>query len=93
MQVWHELCLSSYDQKSFLSASQVRQKGNGSGLDDKGIRIGYIDFTYNEIDSNAIANGRLVFGLDSLLYDGERELISLLQKTLSSLIKINLRNS
>ena len=44
MQVWHELYLSSYDQKSFLSASQVRKRGNGSGLDDKGIRIGYIDF-------------------------------------------------
>ena len=83
MQVWHELYLSSYDQKSFLSASQVRKKGNGSGLDDKGIRIGYIDFKYNKIDSNAIANGSLVFGLDSLLYDGEGETSAYLEQQIT----------
>lgn len=82
-QAWYELYLSSYNQKTLISSYDAYQKSIQNELDGKGISVGYIDFKYNEIDSNAVTNGSLVWGEDSLLYDGKSEYSPYLERQIT----------
>src|SRR5690625_5026900 len=71
-QAWLELYLASYNNETFISIEEVKDKILTNTLNDKGITLGYLDFKFNSIDTNAFDNGSLYIGEeDSLLYDGE----------------------
>lgn len=69
-QAWYELQLSTYhfDQSSTYVQFQETIRSNESA--NKGISIGYIDYDFNSLDSNALQDGRLYYDADSLLHDG-----------------------
>ena len=71
-QAWLELYLASYNKETLLSIEEVRDKILTNTLNDKGITLGYLDFKFNSIDTNAFDNGSLYIDEeDSLLHDGE----------------------
>src|SRR5690554_3627754 len=71
-QAWLELYLASYNNETFISIEEVKDKILTNTLNDKGITLGYLDFKFNSIDTNAFDNGSLYIDEeDSLLHDGE----------------------
>src|SRR5699024_2613129 len=71
-QAWLELYLASYSKETLLSIEEVRDKILTNTLNDNGITLGYLDFKFNSIDTNAFDNGSLYIDEeDSLLHDGE----------------------
>jgi len=71
-QAWLELYLASYNNETFISIEEVKDKILTNTLNDKGITLGYLDFKFNSIDTNAFDNGSLyIDDEDSLLHDGE----------------------
>src|SRR5690625_1134804 len=71
-QAWLELYLASYNNETFISIEEVKDNILKNTFNDKGITLGYLDFKFNSIDTNAFDNGSLyIDDEDSLLHDGE----------------------
>lgn len=69
-QAWYELQLAAYHFDQPVTYAGLQEKIALNELNHKGISIGYIDYDFNSIDTNALQNGSLYYGADSLLYDG-----------------------
>ncbi|RQO31289.1 hypothetical protein DBR32_04795 [Taibaiella sp. KBW10] len=70
-QAWYELELATYDRNAIMmTADAMKQRILENEQSDKGITLGYIDYRFNSMDTNALKNGAIVYGDDSLLYDG-----------------------
>ncbi|HZH88345.1 MAG TPA: hypothetical protein VFD78_04120 [Chitinophagaceae bacterium] len=60
-QAWLELYLASYNKETLLSIEEVRDKILTNSLNDNGITLGYVDFEFNSIDTQAFNDGSLYF--------------------------------
>jgi hypothetical protein len=70
-QAWYELELASYTLTDGMHTFEsITERIRQNTTDGKGISIGYVDVTFNSIDSNAITNGALIISSDGLWYDG-----------------------
>lgn len=60
-QAWLELYLASYNKETLLSIEEVRDKILTNTLNDNGITLGFVDFEFNSIDTQAFNDGSLYF--------------------------------
>ena len=60
-QAWLELYLASYNKETLLSIEEVRDKILTNSLNDNGITLGFVDFEFNSIDTQAFNDGSLYF--------------------------------
>ena len=73
-QAWHELYLSKYNTTG-LSTTAVKNICKANTRNDNVITVGYIDYNFQHIDTNAFASGALVIHPnDSLPRDGDTTL-------------------
>lgn len=69
-QIWHEMYLATYDKSNILSILDADKISRHNQVKENVISIGYIHYAYETIDSNAFIDGRLIYGTDSLYFDG-----------------------
>lgn len=83
-QAWYELYLSTYDRSNIQDADILWKIANKNLYEHNRHTVGYIDYTFHYIDSNALQSGALVLGAnDSLLYDGNPTLNPYISKRIS----------
>ncbi len=68
-QIWHELCLSSYNDSVLYDATRVDSIAEYARVASDTISIAAVNYQYNDIDSNALADGRMALNVDSVLVD------------------------
>ncbi|HRP88794.1 MAG TPA: hypothetical protein PKX92_02020 [Edaphocola sp.] len=69
-QAWYELILATYNSTNLMTIDSVSTKIKQNTEAGKGISLGYIDYTFNTIDTNAFASGSLYYDEDSILHRG-----------------------
>ncbi len=70
-QLWHEFYRATYNTEGKLSAQDASEKVRAARVArSEVVSVGYVNYRFETIDSNAVAGGRLIIRSDSLPDDG-----------------------
>ena len=71
MQIYYEFYLSTYNSASLKSTDTIREHALLRQLTENVVPVGFINYAYEEIDTAAYTDGRLIIrAIDSLVEDG-----------------------